>query len=59
MSARRNEQQKQVAEHPPNCPYCHEKMTLARVLPKFLSAPELRSFLCTSCGRIETVDART
>jgi hypothetical protein len=59
MPAHRKEQQQNVAENPPLCPQCHEQMTLARVLPKFLSAPELRSFLCTQCGRIETRRTRT
>jgi transposase-like protein len=42
----------------PRCPKCERSMTLVRTFPKMGGFPELRSYRCTACEEMVTVERR-
>src|SRR3974390_1483319 len=40
----------------PSCEYCGEPMTFEHMTPKSALIPELRTFVCSECGDVETID---
>jgi hypothetical protein len=40
----------------PSCEYCGEPMTFERMTPKSSLFPELRTFIYTDCGDVETIE---
>ncbi len=46
-------------DEPILCPSCKAVTWLVRILPKFASLPELRTYKCPSCGKIETYPVET
>ena len=43
----------------PSCEHCGEPMTFERMTPKSALIPELRTFVCSECGDIETIEVIT
>jgi hypothetical protein len=43
----------------PSCQHCGEPMTFERMTPKSALIPELRTFVCSECGDIETIEVIT
>jgi hypothetical protein len=43
----------------PSCDYCGEPMTFERMTPKSALIPELRTFVCSECGDVETIEVIT
>jgi len=40
----------------PSCEHCGEPMTFEHMTPKSALIPELRTFVCSECGDVETID---
>ena len=40
----------------PSCEYCGEPMTFERMTPKSALFPEFRTFVCSDCGDVETIE---
>jgi DNA-directed RNA polymerase subunit RPC12/RpoP len=38
-----------------HCERCRAQMTLAFLVPRVASMPELRAFRCDHCGHVETI----
>jgi hypothetical protein len=43
----------------PSCEHCGEPMTFERMTPKSALIPEFRTFVCSECGDIETIEVIT
>jgi hypothetical protein len=43
----------------PSCEHCGEPMTFERMTPKSALIPELRTFVCSECGDVETIEVIT
>jgi hypothetical protein len=43
----------------PFCEHCGEPMTFERMTPKSALIPELRTFVCSECGDVETIEVVT
>ena len=43
----------------PSCEHCGEPMTFERMTPKSALMPELRTFVCSQCGDVETIEVIT
>ena len=43
----------------PSCEYCGEPMTFEHMTPKSARIPELRTFVCSECGDVETIEVIT
>jgi len=43
----------------PSCEYCGEPMTFEHMTPKSALIPELRTFVCSECGDVETIEVIT
>ena len=43
----------------PSCEHCGEPMTFERMTPKSALIPELRTFVCSQCGDVETIEVIT
>ena len=40
----------------PSCEYCGEAMTFDHMTPRSRLIPELRTFVCSDCGDVETIE---
>ena len=43
----------------PSCEHCGESMTFERMTPKSSLIPEFRTFVCSECGDVETIEVIT
>ena len=43
----------------PSCEHCGEPMTFERMTPKSALIPEFRTFVCSECGDVETIEVIT
>ena len=43
----------------PSCEHCGEPMTFEHMTPKSALIPELRTFVCSECGEVETIEVIT
>ena len=43
----------------PSCEYCGEPMTFEHMTPKSALIPEFRTFVCSECGDVETIEVIT
>ena len=43
----------------PSCEHCGEPMTFERITPKSALIPEFRTFVCSECGDVETIEVIT